>query len=116
MSDFFANFNPLVLCIPLISGFIGWFTNWIAVKATLHPVEFVGIPPLLGWQGVVPKNTEELAKNFSRLLRDYQKLYKTAKRLMRLSDRNELELSKLAEQQRHSAEKVAQRNGELEAT
>ena len=44
MGDFFADLNPIVLCIPFISGFIGWFTNWIAVKATLYPVEFVGIP------------------------------------------------------------------------
>ena len=50
------DFNPLVLLIPLIAGFIGWFTNWLAVKATLYPIEFVGIPPLLGWQGVIPKN------------------------------------------------------------
>jgi uncharacterized membrane protein YheB (UPF0754 family) len=62
--------NPLVLCIPLISSFIGWFTNWLAVKAVLYPVEFVGIPPLLGWQGVIPKNTEDLGSNFSALIRD----------------------------------------------
>ena len=70
MSDFFSGLNPLVLCIPLISGFIGWFTNWIAVKAMLYPVEFVGVPPLLGWQGVVPKNTEELSRSFSELIHD----------------------------------------------
>lgn len=70
MSDFFADLNPLVLCIPFISAFIGWFTNWVAVKAVLYPVEFVGIPPLLGWQGVIPKNTEDLSRNFSELIHD----------------------------------------------
>jgi len=60
----------MVLCIPLISGFIGWFTNWIAVKAMLYPVEFAGIPPLIGWQGVIPKNAEELSRNFSELIHD----------------------------------------------
>jgi len=65
-----SEINPLVLCIPLISSFIGWFTNWLAVKAVLYPVEFVGIPPLLGWQGVIPKNTEDLGSNFSALIRD----------------------------------------------
>jgi uncharacterized membrane protein YheB (UPF0754 family) len=70
MGDFLAGLNPLVLCIPLISGFIGWFTNWIAVKAMLYPVEFVGIPPLFGWQGVVPKNAEDLSTNFSELIHD----------------------------------------------
>jgi uncharacterized membrane protein YheB (UPF0754 family) len=63
-------FNPLVLVIPLIAGFIGWFTNWLAVKATLYPVEFVGVPPLLGWQGVIPKNTENMSTSFSVLIRN----------------------------------------------
>ena len=64
------DFNPLVLLIPFIAGFIGWFTNWLAVKATLYPVEFVGVPPLLGWQGVIPKNAEEMSRSFSALIRD----------------------------------------------
>lgn len=64
------DFNPLILLIPFIAGFIGWFTNWLAVKATLYPVEFVGIPPLFGWQGVIPKNTEEMSKSFSALIHD----------------------------------------------
>ena len=65
-----GDLDPLVLCIPFIAGFIGWFTNWLAVKAMLHPTRFVGIPPLLGWQGVVPKNTEELSRSFSELIHD----------------------------------------------
>jgi uncharacterized membrane protein YheB (UPF0754 family) len=64
------DFNPLVLLIPFIAGFIGWFTNWLAVKATLYPVEFVGIPPAFGWQGVIPKNTEEMSRSFSQLIHD----------------------------------------------
>ena len=63
-----GDFNPLVLLIPFIAGFIGWFTNWLAVKATLYPVEFIGIPPAFGWQGVIPKNTEEMSKSFSALI------------------------------------------------
>jgi uncharacterized membrane protein YheB (UPF0754 family) len=63
------DFNPLVLLIPLIAGFIGWFTNWLAVKATLYPVEFVGVAPF-GWQGVIPKNAEEMSRSFSGLIRD----------------------------------------------
>ena len=64
------DFNPLVLLIPFIAGFIGWFTNWLAVKAVLYPVEFVGFPPLFGWQGVIPKNTEDMSRSFSELIRD----------------------------------------------
>jgi uncharacterized membrane protein YheB (UPF0754 family) len=36
----------------------------------LYPVEFVGIPPRIGWQGVVPKNAEEPSRNFSELIHD----------------------------------------------
>ncbi len=70
MDGFLSGTSSLVLCIPLISGFIGWFTNWIAVKAMLYPVEFVGIPPVLGWQGMVPKYAEDLSRNFSELIHD----------------------------------------------
>jgi uncharacterized membrane protein YheB (UPF0754 family) len=65
-----GDLNPLVFLIPFIAGFIGWFTNWLAVKATLYPVEFRGVPPLLGWQGVIPKNAEEMSRSFSALIRD----------------------------------------------
>jgi len=65
-----GDFNPLVLLIPFIAGFIGWFTNWLAVKATLYPVEFVGIAPAFGWQGVIPKNAEEMSASFSKLIHE----------------------------------------------
>jgi len=64
------DFNPLVLLIPFIAGFIGWFTNLLAVKAVLYPVEFVGIPPMFGWQGIIPKNAEDMSRSFSELIRD----------------------------------------------
>ena len=54
--------NRIVLLIPLISALVGWFTNVVAIKMMFHPVEFVGIPPYLGWQGVIPANALRLAK------------------------------------------------------
>jgi uncharacterized membrane protein YheB (UPF0754 family) len=54
--------NWIVLLIPLISSFVGWFTNVVAIKMMFYPVEFVGIPPYLGWQGVIPANALRLAK------------------------------------------------------
>ena len=54
--------NWIVLLIPAISGVVGWFTNVVAIKMMFHPVEFVGIRPYLGWQGVVPANALRLAK------------------------------------------------------
>ena len=54
--------NWIVLLIPLISAIVGWFTNVVAIKMMFHPIEFFGIPPYLGWQGVIPANALRLAK------------------------------------------------------
>jgi uncharacterized membrane protein YheB (UPF0754 family) len=54
--------NWIVLLIPVISAGVGWFTNVVAVRMMFHPVEFVGIPPYLGWQGVIPANALRLAR------------------------------------------------------
>jgi uncharacterized membrane protein YheB (UPF0754 family) len=54
--------NRIVLLIPLISALVGWLTNVVAIKMMFHPIEFVGIPPYLGWQGVIPANALRLAK------------------------------------------------------
>jgi uncharacterized membrane protein YheB (UPF0754 family) len=89
------DFNPLVLLIPLIAGFIGWFTNWLAVKATLYPVEFVGIPPAFGWQGVIPKNTEEMSQSFSKLIHD--KLVDMEKLFADIDHEDNEELDKVVE-------------------
>ncbi len=55
--------NPIFLLIPLISGFVGWFTNWVAVKMMLYPVE-----RRLGWQGLIPANASELARGLSKVI------------------------------------------------
>ena len=34
-----TNMNYWLILIPLISAFIGWFTNWIAIKMLFHPKE-----------------------------------------------------------------------------
>ena len=57
-----------VLLIPIISAFVGWFTNVIAVKMMFYPTEFVGIPPYLGWQGIVPASAERLARFSTKLI------------------------------------------------
>ena len=51
----------LYLLIPTTSAVIGWATNWVAVKMMFYPLEFVGKPPLLGWQGVIPANAGKMA-------------------------------------------------------
>ncbi len=54
--------NWIVLLIPMISALVGWFTNVVAIKMMFKPVEFMGIPPYLGWQGVIPANALRLAR------------------------------------------------------
>jgi adenylate cyclase len=51
---------------------------------------------------------------YATLLQDYQKLFRTTRRLMRLSDRNERELAAMAEKHRLAAEEVTRKNSELE--
>jgi uncharacterized membrane protein YheB (UPF0754 family) len=51
------------LTIPIVAAVIGWFTNWVAIKMMFHPLEFVGIKPFLGWQGIVPANAVRLARS-----------------------------------------------------
>lgn len=50
------------LAIPLISGVVGWGTNWLAIKMTFYPIEFVGIKPIFGWQGIVPSKSAKMAE------------------------------------------------------
>ncbi|MCS6984231.1 MAG: DUF445 family protein [Leptospiraceae bacterium] len=49
------------LSIPFVSGFIGWLTNWVAIKMTFYPLKFWGIPPYLGWQGIIPRKAYKMA-------------------------------------------------------
>ncbi|WP_323751799.1 hypothetical protein [Marinobacter sp.] len=62
MTDLF--FNPefwQYLSIPVIAALIGWGTNWLAIKMTFYPLEFIGKPPLLGWQGIIPSKARKMA-------------------------------------------------------
>ena len=50
------------LSIPVIAALIGWTTNWLAIKLTFYPLKFIGIPPFLGWQGIIPSKAEKMAR------------------------------------------------------
>ena len=52
------------LSIPFVAGIIGWFTNWVAIKLTFQPLEFVGLRPFLGWQGIIPSKAGKMAEIF----------------------------------------------------
>ena len=47
--------------IPVISALVGWLTNILALKMTFYPIEFMGIPPYLGWQGIIPSKVKDMA-------------------------------------------------------
>ena len=55
--------------IPLISAFIGWFTNWIAIKMLFHPRE---PRKILGFtlQGIFPKRQQQFAEKLGKLVSD----------------------------------------------
>ncbi|MFW6285779.1 MAG: DUF445 domain-containing protein [Nanoarchaeota archaeon] len=60
----------LILMIPIISAFIGWLTNFIAIKSLFRPVEKINI---LGvkFQGLIPKRKRDLAVNISEVVEEY---------------------------------------------
>lgn len=48
--------------IPVIAALIGYATNWLAVRMTFRPLEFVGPRrPWLGWQGIIPRKAKRMA-------------------------------------------------------
>jgi uncharacterized membrane protein YheB (UPF0754 family) len=57
--------NYWLLLIPVISAFIGWFTNWIAIKMLFHPrnpVRFLGMT----FHGIFPKRQKLFAEKLGR--------------------------------------------------
>jgi len=48
------------LLIPFIAALAGWGTNWLAIKMTFYPLEYVGRFPF-GWRGVVPSRIRKFA-------------------------------------------------------
>ena len=47
--------------IPVVAALIGWITNWLAIKMTFYPLEFMGIRPIWGWQGIIPSKARKMA-------------------------------------------------------
>jgi uncharacterized membrane protein YheB (UPF0754 family) len=59
--------NPTYVLIPLISAFIGYFTNWIAIKMLFHPRKPYRIAGMT-IQGVFPKRQQQFAEKLGRLV------------------------------------------------
>ncbi|HEY5966849.1 MAG TPA: DUF445 family protein [Chitinophagaceae bacterium] len=63
------NYSLLIqlLVIPIISAFIGWFTNWIAIKMLFHPREpkrILGIT----FHGIFPKRQKKFAEKLGKMI------------------------------------------------
>lgn len=59
--------NYWLLIIPVISAFIGWVTNWIAIKMLFHPREpkrILGIT----FHGIFPKRQQQFAEKLGKLV------------------------------------------------
>ena len=56
-----------IYLIPFISAFIGWFTNWIAIKMLFHPKKQVNILGLK-FQGIFPKGQQQFAEKLGTLV------------------------------------------------
>lgn len=49
------------LSMPILASAIGYFTKLVAIEMMFKPLEFVGKPPVLGWQGIIPRNAGRMA-------------------------------------------------------
>lgn len=67
LAEFQANFW-LYLAIPLVAAFVGYVTKTLAVEMIFRPIEFVGIRPWLGWQGILPRKAEKIAAHSADLM------------------------------------------------
>lgn len=55
-----ANVLVVIVAVPLVTAFIGYITNWAAVRMIFAPEEFVGVWRI-GWQGVLPSKADTFA-------------------------------------------------------
>jgi uncharacterized membrane protein YheB (UPF0754 family) len=56
-----------ITLIPIISAFIGWITNWIAIKMLFHPREpkkILGIT----FHGIFPKRQQQFAQKLGKIV------------------------------------------------
>jgi uncharacterized membrane protein YheB (UPF0754 family) len=57
----------LLILIPLISAFIGWVTNWVAIKMLFHPRQpkkILGVT----FHGIFPKRQKQFAEKLGKLV------------------------------------------------
>lgn len=56
-----------LIWLPTVTGFIGWFTNWVAIKMLFRPrksFHFLG----LNWQGLIPRRRAQIASTIAEII------------------------------------------------
>jgi len=57
-----AHREIIALCsMPFVFAFSGWITNVVALHMTFYPLNFWGIPPYLGWQGIAARKSAKIS-------------------------------------------------------
>ena len=59
--DDLARHWPVYVSMPFIAALIGYVTKRVAIEMMFRPLEFIGVKPVFGWQGVVPKHGGRMA-------------------------------------------------------
>ena len=54
--------------MPVVAAGIGFFTKIVATCVMFHALEFVGLKPYLGWQGVIPRRAHVMATDIHDML------------------------------------------------
>ncbi len=47
--------------MPVVAAVIGYVTKLLAIRMMFEPIEFIGVKPYLGWQGIVPSRAARMA-------------------------------------------------------
>ena len=61
MTEIISHQLFLYIFMPISYALVGWLTNVLALKMTFYPLKFIGIPPYLGWQGIIPRKAHKMA-------------------------------------------------------
>lgn len=60
LADVQANWF-LYASMPIVAAVIGYGTKIAAIYMMFKPIDFIGIQPYFGWQGIIPRNAKRMA-------------------------------------------------------
>jgi uncharacterized membrane protein YheB (UPF0754 family) len=60
LADVQANWF-LYASMPIVAAIIGYGTKIAAIYMMFKPIDFIGIQPYFGWQGIIPRNAKRMA-------------------------------------------------------